>query len=71
MPCPQIGKLLVFESGAVKMQLGDVLLDVTAGTPPMFRQELAMIGPKQGLMAFMGGVTHRAVCVPDVAHLLR
>jgi len=34
----QVGRLLVFESGAVKLQMGDVLLDVAPGNPSAIRQ---------------------------------
>lgn len=38
LPAGKIGKLLVFESGKVKMQIGEVLLDVQPGVPCGFRQ---------------------------------
>ena len=38
MVTAQVGRLLVFESGAVKLQMGDVLLDVAPGNPSAIRQ---------------------------------
>jgi hypothetical protein len=38
LPAGKVGKLLVFESGKVKMQIGEVLLDVQPGVPCGFRQ---------------------------------
>ena len=67
----QIGKLLVFESGAVKLQMGDVLLDVAAGTPCQFRQEVASINDKEGHFVFLGDVSQRVVCSPNVEQLIR
>lgn len=67
----QIGKLLVFESGAVKLQIGDVLLDVSTGTPLQCRQEVAAVDSQAGHMVFLGELTQRVVCSPDVEQLLR
>lgn len=38
LPSGKLGKLLVFESGKVKLQIGDILLDVEPGVPCVFRQ---------------------------------
>lgn len=38
LPSGKIGKLLVFESGAVKLRIGDVLFDVLSGQPVRCRQ---------------------------------
>ena len=67
----QVGKLLVFESGAVKLQMGDVLLDVAAGTPCQFRQEVASINAREGHFVFLGDVAQRVVCSPNVEQLIR
>ena len=66
-----MGKLLVFESGAVKLQMGDVLLDVAAGTPCQFRQEVASINAREGHFVFLGDVAQRVVCSPNVEQLIR
>lgn len=70
LPSGKIGKLLVFESGAVKLQMGDVLLDVAAGTPCQFRQEVASINDKEGHFVFLGDVSQRVVCSPNVEQLI-
>ena len=67
----QVGKLLVFESGAVKLQMGDVLLDVAAGTPCQFRQDVASINDKEGHFVFLGDVAQRVVCSPNIEQLIR
>lgn len=65
----QAGQLLVFESGAVKLRLGEVLLDVTFGGAPGFRQEAALLHGTQLLQ--LGEVPTRAVAAVDVDALLR
>lgn len=67
----QIGKLLVFDDGAVKLQMGDVLLDVTAGTPCHFRQEVAAVNAKDAHFIFLGDVAQRVVCSPNIEQLIR
>jgi len=67
----QVGKLLVFESGAVKLQMGDVVLDVAAGTPCQFRQDMASINAREGHFVFLGDVAQRVVCSPNVEQLIR
>lgn len=66
----QIGKMLVYESGAVKMQLGDVLFDVLLGTEAAFRQEIAAVNTDDRACVFLGSVQQRAVACPDINHLL-
>lgn len=67
----QVGKLLVFESGAVKLQMGDVLLDVAAGTPCQFRQDVAAVNVNHGQFVFLGDVAQRVVCSPNIDQLIR
>lgn len=67
----QIGKLLVFESGAVKLQMGEVLLDVTAGTPCQFRQEVAAVNAKDAHFIFLGDIAQRIVCSPNIGQLIK
>ncbi len=59
----------MFESGAVKLRLGEVLLDVTFGGEPGFRQEAAILHGAQLLQ--LGEVPTRAVAAVDVDALLR
>lgn len=61
----------MFESGAVKLQMGDVLLDVAAGTPCQFRQDVAAINVNHGQFVFLGDVAQRAVCSPNIDQLIR
>ena len=67
----QIGKMLVFESGAVKIQLGNVLFDVLPGTEAAFRQDVAVVDTQNKACVFLGGVQQHAVVTPDIEYLLR
>lgn len=69
--CVQIGKMLVYQSGAVKMQLGDVLFDVLPGTEAAFRQDIAAVNAADEACVFLGGISQRVVACPDIVHLLR
>ena len=68
----QIGRLLVYESGAVRLALGDVLLEVQAGTEAGLRQDVALVDADAGQCIFLHerGVHARAVACPDMDHLL-
>ena len=73
---PQVGKLLIFKSGAVKLQMGEVLLDVSLGSSCGFRQDLAatnVVGgaAPTGHFLQLGKVESRLVCSPDISQLLK
>ena len=61
-----MGKLVVYESGAVKLKLGSVLLDALPGTECMFAQELAAVNTTSKTCCFLGDVTKRVILTPDV-----
>lgn len=65
-----MGKLLVYESGAVKLQLGHVILDMLPGTDCMFAQELAAVNTASKHCCFLGDVNKRIVLTPDFNNLL-
>jgi DNA-directed RNA polymerase III subunit RPC4 len=70
LPSGQIGKLLVFKSGRVKLQMGPCLLDVSAGMPCVTRQDIAAINKTTGHLIQLGPVTQRVVVCPDVWQLM-
>eukprot|EP00897_Mesotaenium_endlicherianum_P006644 jgi/Mesen1/6007/ME000306S05283 len=70
LPGGRMGTLRVYESGAVKLQLGSVLLDVNPGAKCIFHQELAAINNTAATCHFLGDVRQRAVLTPDVISLL-
>ena len=69
----QIGQLVVYESGAVKMQIGAVLYDLEPGISPNIREEVAGITSlgKAPACPLLGEVQQHAVITPDMDHLLR
>ena len=69
-----MGKLLVFESGAVKLQMGEVLLDVSLGSVCGFRQDVAATstaGAGPGHFLQLGKLEARLVASPDIGQLLK
>lgn len=70
LPSGKIGKLLVFESGKLKMQIGDVLFDVCSGQPLRSRHDLAALSQSTGTFTWLGDVVRRAVVCPDVQQLI-
>ncbi|PCH44215.1 hypothetical protein WOLCODRAFT_77085 [Wolfiporia cocos MD-104 SS10] len=66
-----IGQLEIYESGAVKMRLGNgILLDVTAATQPSFLQQAVYVDPSNKRLCVLGEVNRRFVVTPDIDTLL-
>eukprot|EP00798_Chlamydomonas_sp_ICE-L_P016352 gene16352-22552_t len=70
LPSGRIGKLLVFKSGKMKLQLGGVLMDVSVGTESSQRQDVAAINSQAGHCVLLGEVGQRLVVSPDVMQLM-
>ncbi|KAK9831265.1 hypothetical protein WJX74_009848 [Apatococcus lobatus] len=70
LPKGKVGKLLVFKSGAVKLRMGGVLLDIAPGAPCEFRQDVAAFNPSVDHACILGQITQRVVCSPNVEQLL-
>lgn len=70
LPAGFMGKLLVYESGAVKMRLGDILLDAVPGSECIFAQDVAAINSVTKQCCFLGDINKRVILVPDVDSLL-
>ncbi|KAL9658690.1 hypothetical protein ABK040_005846 [Willaertia magna] len=78
VPNGQIGEMIVYKSGKVKLKLGDVLLDVFPGSDFSFPEHVACIDippgqdkEKQGSCYILGNIEKRFSCVPDVDYLLK
>jgi DNA-directed RNA polymerase III subunit RPC4 len=65
-----MGKILVYESGAVKFKVGDVIYDALPGTECTFSQELCAVNTTTKRCAFLGEVHKRIVLTPDVSNVL-
>ena len=67
-----IGKLQIHESGKVKIRLGNVVLDVSLGTPCGFLQDLVSVHTEHdpAEMVSLGHVNHRLIATPNFESLL-
>jgi DNA-directed RNA polymerase III subunit RPC4 len=83
MPSGQLGQLVFYKSGKVKVRVGDSLLDLNDGVQCAFHQELYSIqinpttntqsapAPDMNNAAFrLGEISHRYVCSLDVNSLI-
>lgn len=71
LPAGQLGSLVIYKSGKIKMKIGDVLLDVNEGVQCLFHQELMSVQASTGEAFRLGQVNHRLVCTNDVEDLVR
>ena len=58
-----IGKLKIYKSGKLKMQIGDIMYDVTAGINCKFAQELGVVFPKTQEAFFLGKIREKKLIV--------
>ncbi|KDD71857.1 hypothetical protein H632_c4281p0, partial [Helicosporidium sp. ATCC 50920] len=68
----RLGKLLVFESGAVRLQIegSEALFDVQPGVPVAHRHEVAIMAPASKQAVLLGGAKQRLVATPHLESLL-
>ncbi|KAF9429408.1 hypothetical protein BGZ76_001332 [Entomortierella beljakovae] len=66
----KIGRLLVYKSGKVKMQIGDIVMDVSSGSECSFLQDIVVVDSNNKQAFVMGSVEKRMVCVPNLTQLL-
>ncbi|KAH8093816.1 RNA polymerase III RPC4-domain-containing protein [Cristinia sonorae] len=66
-----VGQLEVYQSGVVKIRLGNgILLDVTAATQPSFLQHAVYMDPENKRMCVLGEVNRRFIVSPNLQTLL-
>ncbi|KAK1399669.1 DNA-directed RNA polymerase III subunit rpc4-like [Heracleum sosnowskyi] len=65
LPAGYMGKMLVYKSGAIKLKLGDILYDVSAGSSCIFAQDVAAINTVDKECCFLGEIEKRAIVTPD------
>jgi len=70
LPSGNIGKLLIYKSGKVKLKVGDQLFDVSTGMPCNFLQEVVAINTDKKKYFQLGDISRRMVCYPDIDNLL-
>ncbi|KAJ2862415.1 hypothetical protein GGI22_002198 [Coemansia erecta] len=67
----RIGTLVVLKSGAVKLKVGDILLDVSKGANTQFLRGLLAVDMRGPNSAFMlGNIDEQLVCTPDLDSFL-
>jgi len=65
VPGGHLGKLLVYKSGAVKMKVGGIILDVQAGSKCSSDQSLLYLNTSQRRAFNLGQVSQRMILTPD------
>ncbi|KAI9064046.1 hypothetical protein FKP32DRAFT_1591458 [Trametes sanguinea] len=66
-----VGQLEIYESGAVKLRMGNgILMDVTAATQPSFLQHAVYVDGEHKRLCVLGEVNRRFVVTPDIETLL-
>ncbi|KAI0352301.1 hypothetical protein OH77DRAFT_798124 [Trametes cingulata] len=66
-----IGQLEIYESGAVKLRMGNgIVMDVTAATQPSFLQHAVYVDSSNKRLCVLGEVNRRFVVTPDIDTLL-
>ncbi|KAK4517516.1 uncharacterized protein ATC70_000855 [Mucor velutinosus] len=73
MPDGQVGKLIVYKSGKVKMQFGSILLDVNQGMQSTFLENIMVVDhesedSKKAIE--LGHIVQKFVCAPNMDALL-
>lgn len=69
----QMGKLLVYKSGAIKLKLGDTLYDVSPGSESLdcpFIQEVVAVNLKEKQCCSVGELHKSAIVTPDIDNIL-
>ncbi|KAI0661454.1 RNA polymerase III RPC4-domain-containing protein [Cubamyces menziesii] len=66
-----VGQLEIYESGAVKLRMGNgIVMDVTAATQPSFLQHAVYVDHEHKRLCVLGEVNRRFVATPDIETLL-
>ena len=73
MPEGQIGSLVVYKSGKMKLKIGDVLLDVQQGMRSTFLEDIMVVDTESNdakKIIELGHIVQKFVCMPDMNSLL-
>ncbi|KAK8516225.1 hypothetical protein V6N13_025733 [Hibiscus sabdariffa] len=60
-----VGKMLVYKSGAVKLKLGETLLDVSPGIGGVLAQNVVAMNTRDKQCCIIGELGHKAIVTPD------
>lgn len=70
LPAGFMGKMLVYRSGAVKLKLGDILYNVSAGLNNVFAQDAVAINTEEKHCCVVGELNKCAIVSPDLESIL-
>jgi hypothetical protein len=70
LPDGHIGKILVYKSGKVKMNLNGILYDLRPGTKCSFSQQAALISAENKTFTVLGDVNTTMLMIPDYENML-
>lgn len=71
LPDGKLGKLRIYKSGKVRMEIGGVSFCVDQGCDTFFQQDLALVCPLAGEIFNLGNVNTRMVLTPDLDSILK
>ncbi|RYR45493.1 hypothetical protein Ahy_A07g031327 [Arachis hypogaea] len=66
LPPGFMGKMLVYKSGAIKLNLGDTLYDVSPGSNCTFAQDVAVMNTAEKHCCAIGEIRRRVIVTPDI-----
>eukprot|EP00667_Euglena_gracilis_P015701 EG_transcript_16350 len=69
LPSGQSGKMVVYKSGKIKLQLGNCMMDVSLAKSGTFAQNLMAVNPTDDCCYFLGDVSHTMVVSPCLTDL--
>lgn len=71
LPDGKLGKLRIYKSGKVRMEIGGVSFCVDQGCETFFQQDLALVCPLAGEFFNLGHINTRMVLTPDLDSILK
>lgn len=74
IPEGQVGSLVIYKSGKMKMKFGDILLDVRQGMRSTFLEDVAVVdveSKEKKKIIQLGHIVQKLVCLPDMDVLLQ
>ncbi|KAI8851232.1 RNA polymerase III RPC4-domain-containing protein [Chytridium lagenaria] len=69
-PEGKIGKLLVYKSGKIALQIGSLLMDVAVGPRSSCIQEVVSVDMDHKSIYTIGTASHSLICTPDIENLI-
>ncbi|KAK6941306.1 DNA-directed RNA polymerase III subunit RPC4, partial [Dillenia turbinata] len=70
LPAGQMGKILVYRGGAIKLKLGDTLYDVSQGMNCAYAEDVVAINTEKKQCCSVGELRKRVIITPDIESIL-